>query len=314
MNIEKLLRYIITQILNNMNKRALLFITGGSVNIKDIFETLKSFNLLQYDIVVSEDAEKVVPEEYIKNLKGNIISCKADMTKAIKEADLVIIPIMSRNTLSKCAAGISDNLVTLGISEALMMSKEIIAVKDSFDPLNPLNISLGVAKNAMYNKFILEYEERLISFGIKFLDSNDLRKAIQGKFNTLNINVLNNYDINELENKNTIQQHTLRLEEKNYYKNQPIEKVETLTSEKENIHLENYLSSVVQGQGTQKVDNASFDTNSFEDKRVLGGILTIEDIMTAVNVSKEIFIKQESIITPLAKDYIYNNKVDVRYC
>jgi phosphopantothenoylcysteine synthetase/decarboxylase len=239
MNIEKLLRYIITQILNNMNKRALLFITGGSVNIKDIFETLKSFNLLQYDIVVSEDAEKVVPEEYIKNLKGNIISCKADMTKAIKEADLVIIPIMSRNTLSKCAAGISDNLVTLGISEALMMSKEIIAVKDSFDPLNPLNISLGVTKNAMYNKFILEYEERLISFGIKFLDSNDLRKAIQGKFNTLNINVLNNYDINELENKNTIQQHTLRLEEKNYYKNQPIEKVETLTSEKENIHLEN---------------------------------------------------------------------------
>ena len=36
--------------------------------------------------------------------------------------------------------------------------------------------------------------------------------------------------------------------------------------------------------------------------------------MTAARSSKDIYIKQGSLITPMAKDYIYNNKLNVKYC
>lgn len=273
MDIEDLLKPIIARILNMMNKKALLFITGGAVNIKDIFETLGSINLLKYDIVISEAAEKIIPEQYIKNLNGNLINCKVEMTRALRETDLVIIPVMTRNTLSKCGAGISDNLVTVGISEALMMNKEIIAVKDSFDPLNPANISLGFTKNPMYNRFILDYQERLSSFGVKFIDSNDLKKSIEEKFSIVNTEI-------------------------KYYSNQSIETQEKLLLKKEEL---------------KEASNNLISNSSSEGEKLLSGVLTIEDVMKSAANSKEVCVKQGSIITPLAKDYIYNNKINIKY-
>ena len=81
MDIEDLLRPIIAQIISMMNKRVLLFISGGAVNLKNTFETLASMKMLKYDIVMTEASKKVIPEEYIANLNGRIIDCKVELTK-----------------------------------------------------------------------------------------------------------------------------------------------------------------------------------------------------------------------------------------
>lgn len=259
MNIEDLLRPIIAEIVNMMNKRILLFISGGAVNLKGIFETLASMKMLQYDIVMTETSKKVIPEEYIANLNGRLIDCKVELTKAVREDDIILVPIMTRNTLAKCAAGIEDNLVTTGIAEAIMMNKEVIAVKDSFDPQNQVNISLGFNKNAAYNKLILGYEDKLTSFGVKFINAADIRGTINARFNIIS-NA--NKDLNQ--------------------------------------------ESAIEDTVINKEEACSI-------KR-LSGILTIEDIMLALNNSKEIWVKEGSLLTPLAKDYIYNNGINVNYC
>lgn len=262
MDIEDLLRPIIAQIINMMNKRVLLFVSGGAVNLKKIFEALASIKMLQYDIVITDAAKKMIPEEYIKNLNARVIECKNELTKAVIEDDLVVVPMMSRNTLAKCATGIQDNLVTTGIAEALMMKKEVIAVRDSFNPVQPKNISLGLSKNPAYNKFILGYEDILTSFGVRFIDGCDIKSVINEKFSIIN-----------------------NVTEKVY--EEPKIKNEIVVNE-------------------EKMDWTS--------KKVLSGILTIEDIIKALNNSKEVFIKEGSLITPLAKDYIDSNKVNVKYC
>lgn len=259
MNIEDLLRPIIAEIVNKMNKRILLFISGGAVNLKGIFETLSSIQMLQYDIVMTEASKKVIPEEYIANLNGRLIDCKVELTKAVREDDIIIVPIMTRNTLAKCAAGIEDNLVTTGIAEAIMMNKEVIVVKDSFDPQNQVNISLGFNKNAAYNKHILGYEDKLTSFGVKFINAADIKRTINARFSIMS---------NANEN----------LNHESAIKNTVVNKEETCNIKK------------------------------------LSGILTIEDIMLAANNSKEIWVKEGSLLTPLAKDYIYNNGINVNYC
>lgn len=266
MEMEQLLKPIVTQILNMMNKRVLLFISGGAVNVRDIFNTLSSYKIVHYDIVRTDNSNKVISEEYIKNLNGNLIDCKAKMVKAIKEADVILVPVMTRNTLSKCAVGIADNLVTLGIAESLMINKEIIAVKDSFDPSNNVNISLGYSKNPVYNNFISDYEKRLISFGIKFINSEELDEILQQK---LKLNLKMN-----------------KCEQKNY-----------------GAKLNN----------SGKEEELNFNAEVEKGKKVLSGVLTLEDIMVEADGSKEIHVKKGALITSLAKDYIYNNNIEVKY-
>lgn len=259
MNIEELLRPIITQIVNLMNKRVLLFISGGAVNLKDIFESLSSMKMLQYDIVMTESSRKIIPQDYIDNLNFRLIDSKSELTKAIREDDLILVPVMTRNTLAKCATGVQDNLVTTGIAEAIMMNKEVIVVKDSFDPQNSVNIALGFSKNAAYNKFILHYEDKLISFGVKFINSIDIKGTINARFSIM-------------------------------------------STAAEDLYHENAIKDTV----IKKEEACNI-------KR-LSGILTIEDIILAVNDSKEIWIKEGSLLTPLAKDYIYNKGINVNYC
>lgn len=275
MDIEDLLRPIIAQIINMMNKRVLLFISGGAVNLKNIFETLASMKMLQYDIVMTEAAKKVIPEEYIANLNGRLIDCKVELTKAVREDDIILVPLMTRNTLAKCATGIQDNLVTTGIAEALMMNKEVIAVKDSFDPQNPKNISLGFSKNPAYNKFVLGYQDTLTNFGVKFIEANNLKRTVNDKFNISNnaIETISLIDKNVMKEESGIKE--LKLESKN---------VDTI------------------------INKAPIS------EKILSGVLTTEDIIMAVNSSKEICVKEGALITPLAKDYIYNKKISVKYC
>lgn len=274
MDIEDLLKTIVTQLVAMMNKRVLLFISGGAVNLKEIFDSLNSMKMLKYDIVITEDAKKVIPEQYISNLNHKIIDCKVEMTKVIREDDFILVPVMTRNTLAKCAAGIQDNLVTVGIAEALMMNKEVIAVKDSFDPQNDKNISLGFSKNPAYNKLILGYEDNLTNFGMKFINACNLKGAINNKFG-IGSNVIENISIGQ----STVKQ-------------------------------ENSVKETIE-EIRNSTDAAN---NGLENKKILSGVLTTEDLMTAASISKEIYIKQGALITPMAKDYIYNNKLNVKYC
>lgn len=274
MDIEDLLKTIVTQLVAMMNKRVLIFISGGAVNLKEIFETLASMKMLQYDIVITEAAKKVIPEQYISNLNHKIIDCKVEMTKVIREDDFILVPVMTRNTLAKCATGVQDNLITIGIAEALMMNKEVIAVRDSFDPQNDKNISLGFSKNPAYNKLILGYEDSLTNFGMRFINACELKQAINSKFG-IGSNIAQNISIgqNYVKQENSI--------------NEPVEEVKN-------------FNTVV--------------NNEPENKKILSGVLTTEDLMVASRNSKDIYIKQGSLITPMAKDYIYNNKLIVKYC
>ncbi|MCI1945020.1 flavoprotein [Clostridium luticellarii] len=271
MDIKDLLRPVVAQIVSMLNKRVLLFISGGAVNIKDIFETLASMSILKYDIVMTEPAKKVIPEKYIDDLNGKFIECKEELTQAVREDDLVLVPVMTRNTLSKCAVGIEDNLVTIGIAEALMMNKKVIAVSDSFDPENPRNQCLGFSKNEAYNKFILNYKDTLCGLGVDFIQGDELRRTLESKFI-----LLNNYNDNLSAG---------AVEEKKIFSGRDEDK--------------NIIDAGLPESG--------------KACKILSHVVTAKDILANIGNTKEILIKQGSLITPLAKDYMDNNNIVVRY-
>jgi hypothetical protein len=267
MDIKDLLRPMVAQIMNMLNRRILLFISGGAVNIKDIFEMLASMSILQYDIVMTESAKRVIPQKYVDALNGKLIECKEELTNAVREDDLVLIPVMTRNTLAKCAVGIEDNLVTLGIAEALMMDRKIIAVSDSFDPQNSKNVGLGLSRNEAYNRFILSYRDNLSSLGVDFIEGDQLGGTLKSKFLLLNDSSAGSQEKKTASN-------------------------------------------------TEVKDKNITDHNIPKPcgkNKILSDVVTAKDILANMDNSREIYIKQGSLITPLAKDYVDNNNIVIKY-
>ena len=147
MDIEELIKAITIQVLGLVNKKVLVFISGGVVNVEEEFKILKEFDNLQYSVVLSDSAKDIIPNKFIEDLNADLISDKKLMSKKIDEVDFILIPVMTRNILAKTAFGIRDTFITTGISDAIMKNKKIIVVKDSFDPDNPVNVSLGYSQN-----------------------------------------------------------------------------------------------------------------------------------------------------------------------
>lgn len=272
MDIDEIVKSIIDKIVKTLNKETILFISGGAVNTSSIFKTLKDFKFLHYKIVMTDAAKNVIPKEYINDLGGEIVEDMGELNKAIAEAQIILAPVMTRNTLCKCASGVEDDLVSIGIARSLMMNKEIIAVKDSFDPSNSLNISKGFCKNSAYNNFILERENILSTFGIKFISSDELRMNLEGK-----VSLPGKCSAGNAGQNNEVKTERVEVVKK-------VKKVDTCTT-RENSRKENLLR----------------------------GVLTVKDIMIAVNEGEDVNVEKGSIITPLAKDYIYNNNINVNY-
>lgn len=178
MDIEELIKAITIQVLGMFNKKVLLFISGGVVNVEEEFSTLKEFNNLKYSVVLSSSARDVIPNQYIEELNADIIEDKKLMSKNIDEVEFILIPVMTRNMLVKTAVGIRDTFITTGISDAIMKNKKIIVVKDSFDPDNLVNISLGYSQNAVYNEMLKNHMKTLESFGVSFINACELKNTI----------------------------------------------------------------------------------------------------------------------------------------
>lgn len=243
-NIEKVIGPIVAEILSQINKKVLIFLSGGTVNAESLLKVLRDFELINYSIVLSRAAKEILDERLLESLDGKIIESMDVLAEELDKAEIVLIPIMTRNTLSKVALGISDNLVTTGISRAIMTDKDIILVRDSYNPKNRRNISEGLSNNEAYNSMILNHEKTLESYGIKLVDSEEFKESIRGELK--------------------------------------YSKLETR-------------------------DQVERDKSS---KRIDSSVLTFNDISQICNDGK-ITVKRGTIITPLAKDYIYNNNIEV---
>jgi len=168
MDMEELIRTITVQVLNMLYKRVLIFVTGGAVNIKDIFNTLKDFKYIKYSVVMSEAANEVIPKEYLEAINAEFLDSKVDISNAVKNSDIIMIPVMTKNTLAKSALGIRDTKLLAGISEAFIQGKKVISVKDS------CNLVPCTAYSALFSTYIKNLE----SFGMEFIGSEELKKTM----------------------------------------------------------------------------------------------------------------------------------------
>lgn len=210
MDFDMMVDYIVQEVLKKIElnetaykverNRGLVIINGGTGNLEQIILELKKISeKYELDIVFSEAGEKIVRKEKFQNF--NVID-KFEMETCeplLKKNDIIILPLLTKNSCAKIAVGIRDNAVTYLISKALLAQKEIVAVYDS---------CIADNKTAYGNQINFNIE-KLKSYGIIFVKSSELSDYILNRRN-LEINslkekkIITAEDIYDMKNKKII--------------------------------------------------------------------------------------------------------------
>lgn len=168
--------YIVQEVLKRLEnesiakrKKGLVILNGGTANLEQIVIELEKIKK-EYDveIIFSEAGEKIVGEEKFKNFDIKREVTMANCNSLISENEIILLPLLTKNTCAKVAVGIRDNVVTYIISKALLAGKKIVAVYDS----------CIVKADNEYGKQLNLNIKRLQEFGITFVESKNLAEYV----------------------------------------------------------------------------------------------------------------------------------------
>ncbi len=282
--IERIVRDVLNSLmkdsfkLNKEKKNITAVFTGGKIAYQKSLEQLKKIDRtydVNWSFLFSDAAEKVLNKGEIMtalNVDGN--NYKADF-ECIDDADLVLIPVMTRNTAAKLSAHFVDSQLLDYIFRAIMCGIPVAAVKNAADISGKDWRDMGMDKTPAV---LLEHNqkqlERVKSFGIKIVDAADLSKEAESIL-------------------------------KNGFQNS--------AGDNFNADTVNFA-----GADTAEIkDNAELNDNNFskddsaESETITSLVLnkkviTYKDINPIKDIIKEIYVREDAVITPYAREVAEN--------
>lgn len=172
MDFNLMVDYIVQEVLKRLEaesisprKKGLVIVNGGTANLEQIIIELERIKR-EYDIeiVFSEAGIKVVGEDRFKDFDVKKDVTMENCNSLINDSEIILLPLLTKNTCAKVAVGIRDNISTYIISKALLAGKKIVAVYDSCI----VNVDNEYGKQLNLNI------KKLQSYGINFVESKNL--------------------------------------------------------------------------------------------------------------------------------------------
>lgn len=285
---RELIERIIREVLNTLmadsfkyNKEKInitAVFTGGKIAYKKSLDQLKKIDStydVEWSFLFSDAAEKVLDKsEILSALNADENNYKADF-ECIDDADLVLIPVMTRNTAAKLSAHFVDSQLLDYIFRAVMCGIPVAAVKNAADISGKDWRDLGMNKTP---ETLMEHNqkqlERVKSFGIKIVDAAELyNEADRILKNGLNSGVEINIDA---------------------------ESVELSVSDTSEIQNKAELND---GSLSKEYSaEAGTRTSVVLNKKVI----TYKDINPIQDIIKEIYVREDAVITPYAREVAEN--------
>ncbi|RCW45662.1 MULTISPECIES: flavoprotein [unclassified Halanaerobium] len=282
--IEKIIREVLNTLmtdsfkLNKEKKNITAVFTGGKIAYQKSLDQLKKIDStydINWSFLFSTAAEKMLDKsEILSALNVDWDNYEADF-ECINDADLVLIPVMTRNTVAKLSAHFVDSQLIDYIFRAVMCGIPVAAVKNAADISAKGWRELGMNKTPTA---LLEYNQkqlkRVKSFGIKIVDAADLYKEADSILkNELNSDVEFNFDG---ESVIFSKSDTAKIQNKAEFNDS-------------NLSKEN---SAEAGTGTSVVLNKK--------------VITYKDINPIRDTIKKIYVREDAVITPYAREVAEN--------
>lgn len=164
-------------------KHLLVILCGGMLGSKESMEQLKQLHADGYQLRVlfTPAGERVLGADWVHKALPGIPIIPANAAEApaalIKEADAVVVPVLTFNTAAKVACGIADNLATSVLSQALLQGKPVFAASDACNPDNP-KLPCGELRNSAYRNRLYDNIVRLKQYGMGVISASALSNAV----------------------------------------------------------------------------------------------------------------------------------------
>lgn len=175
----ELVRQIMQSLLPVLNKKTLILFTGGAADGEALLKVVDQVLATEAKIAFSTAFQRIANDEFLQKIQARTLFHDEAMRAFLTNADLVVVPVLTRNTMIKASLGIQDSLVTNGIAMALMRCIPIVGVRENYHPDSEHTRSKGYAANSRYNKMLLQYEQNLIELGAILVDSAEFSDTMK---------------------------------------------------------------------------------------------------------------------------------------
>ncbi|WP_313581681.1 flavoprotein [Lacrimispora sp.] len=162
---EEIIRNILKSLLPMMDKKALVLLTGGTADYQEYQKMVDELLLTEARIAVTPAFQCLASSEIRDRLGPRYIMDGGMLYREMNEINIIIIPVLTRNTLAKGAMGIQDNLVSMAIAAGFMKKIPILAVTENCSPDSGHTREKGMNLNETYNRMMIGHEERWKEFG-----------------------------------------------------------------------------------------------------------------------------------------------------
>jgi len=197
MELDKIIEYIVQEVIKKINsqniieefspkEKILVAITGSTNNLEQIVLELRKISK-NYDLslVFSEAAKNIIDENVFSEFHIIKDFSIKNYDEILSKNDIILLPLLTKNTVAKLVVGIRDNAVTNLVSKALLLEKRVIAAYDS----------CIVNNEVPYAKLINSNVEKLKDYGLIFVQARELADYMLNK---------KDLEINSLREKNVI--------------------------------------------------------------------------------------------------------------
>ena len=197
MELDKIIEYIVQEVVKKINsqniieefspkEKILVVITGSTNNLEQIVLELRKISK-NYDLslVFSEAAKNIIDENVFSEFHIIKDFSIKNYDEILSKNNIILLPLLTKNTVAKLVVGIRDNAITNLVSKALLLEKRVIAAYDS----------CIVNNEVPYAKLINSNVERLKDFGLIFVQAKELADYMLNK---------KDLEINSLREKNVI--------------------------------------------------------------------------------------------------------------
>ena len=200
MNNEELVQWVTTEVMRKLGmetqpptektdqpyKRALAIYTGGTIGFEQSLLELQKIQAAHVDvsIVLSAAAEKMLDIDRLKEQLGRNIPLITTQSpypgKQLREADLVLVPVLTQNTAAKLAYTLADSLPSTLILQGLMLGKPILAASNAADPQDCWRIKMNMGKSSPgFSEALRQNLRKIASYGIELVAVDSLAAASQ---------------------------------------------------------------------------------------------------------------------------------------
>lgn len=167
-------------------KQALAIFTGGTIGLEQSLIELQKIQALNIEVsvVLSMAAEKNIGIDRIKKHLGSNINLVTTHSpypgKLLRDADIVLVPVLTQNTAAKLAYTLSDTLASTLIMQGLMLGKPILAAMNAADPQDVWRVQKDMGKcTPALSESLRQNLKKIESYGIELVHVDSLATGSQ---------------------------------------------------------------------------------------------------------------------------------------